>query len=123
MNTLTRIQDTARKRGMSLEKLAEEVTKSGVKVAKSTIYRWDTSKPNAIKLKAVADVLGVSVDYLLGNVDTPALNKVSPDEPLNLYEVSDDERDEVLSINGQPISDDDWAIMKVIMAKYPKKGQ
>ncbi|AIG65557.1 hypothetical protein ACRHK7_06220 [Weissella tructae] len=42
MNILAKIQAVATKRGMSIEKISEEVTKSGAKVAKSTLYRWDT---------------------------------------------------------------------------------
>ncbi len=69
MNVLSRVKTAAATHGLSVEKLSEEVTKKGTKLSKSTIYKWDKSEPNAEKIRAVADVLGVSVDYLLGNTD------------------------------------------------------
>ncbi|WP_433322528.1 helix-turn-helix domain-containing protein [Weissella tructae] len=119
MTFYDRVYTTAKQRGLSIKKLADNIG-----ISDATIYTWKrTGAPTGKNLNAVAEALGVSVEYLLGNTDSPNSNKLVSDEPLNLYEVSDDERDEVLSINGEPISDEDWAIMKVIMAKYPKKGQ
>lgn len=40
---------------------------------------------------------------------------------VDLNEVDDSERDEMISANGQPISDEDWAIIKAVLAKYPKR--
>ena len=92
-------------------------------LGKNTIYSWKTKEPSHNNLQAVADVLGVSVDYLLGNTDkmNPAPN-ADKQGPINLAETVDDsERDNVISANGQPISDEDWAIIKAVLAKYPKR--
>ena len=38
---------------------------------RSSICKWDTNIPGIAKVKAVADVLGVSVDSLIEGVDFP----------------------------------------------------
>ena len=43
------------------------------------------------------------------------------DDPVDLYTVTDDERDRLISANGQPISDEDWIVIKALLAKYPKR--
>ncbi len=74
-----RVKEEADKKGISLPSLA---TQAGI--GKNAIYTWKPSKqyPNGVKprieaLQKVADVLGVSVDYLLGNTDEmrPADNR------------------------------------------------
>ena len=64
MTLFERIKKTAKERGISLTALS---VKSGL--GEKTIYKWKEKEPSANRIKAVADVLGVSVDYLLGNTD------------------------------------------------------
>lgn len=47
--------------GMSLNDLEERLDGVG----KNTIYRWDVSAPNIMRVVAVADFFGVSLDWLL----------------------------------------------------------
>lgn len=115
MKPLDRVKELAKKRGWSLQKVAME---AGIGI--NSIYRWSSKTPSTNSLQAVADVLGVSVDYLLGNTDDMHGNK-KENEPVDLYTVTDDERDRLISANGQPITDDDWAIIKAVLAKYPKR--
>lgn len=115
MTPFERIKELAKKRGYSLTKLNDA---SGL--GTNSIYHWRTKTPSTASLKKVADVLGVSVDYLLGNTDEMHSNK-KENEPVDLYTVTDDERDRLISANGQPITDDDWAIIKAVLAKYPKR--
>lgn len=115
MTLFERIKETAKERGISLTALSVE---SGL--GEKTIYKWKDKEPSANRIKAVADTLGVSVDYLLGNTDDMYGNK-KENEPVDLYTVTDDERDRLISANGQPITDDDWAIIKAVLAKYPKR--
>ncbi|MCT0013883.1 XRE family transcriptional regulator [Weissella confusa] len=118
MTVLERIKEVSKLRGYNLTKVNEMAH-----LGKNTIYSWKTKEPSHNNLQAVADVLGVSVDYLLGNTDEmhPAPN-ADKQEPINLAETVDDsERDNVISANGQPISDEDWAIIKAVLAKYPKR--
>ncbi|MBJ7637625.1 XRE family transcriptional regulator [Weissella confusa] len=119
MTLFERVKEISKKHGFSsLQTLSEQAG-----LSPNVIYGWKTKEPSAKTLQAVADVLGVSVDYLLGNTDkmNPAPN-ADKQEPINLAETVDDsERDNVISANGQPISDEDWAIIKAVLAKYPKR--
>ena len=47
--------------GMSLNDLEDQLDGVG----KNTIYRWDVSAPNIMRVVAVADYFGVSLDWLL----------------------------------------------------------
>ena len=115
MTIFERTKELAKKRGLSLQETAKS---AGIGI--NSIYSWKDKKPSVDRIKAVADVLGVSVDYLLGNTDEMHSNK-KENEPVDLYTVTDDERDRLISANGQPITDDDWAIIKAVLAKYPKR--
>ena len=81
MTLFERTKDTAKLRGISLQQTAEMAG-----LSKNALYNWKTKEPSAVSLKAVADVLGVSVDYLLGNTDEMHSNK-KDDMPVDLEEV------------------------------------
>lgn len=115
MTLFERTKEIASKRGMSLQEVAKKAN-----LGVNSIYRWKERNPTTSNITKVADVLGVSVDYLLGNTDDMH-NIKKDDEPIDLYTVSDDERDKMISANGQPISDEDWAIIKAVLARYPKR--
>ncbi|MEQ4550781.1 helix-turn-helix transcriptional regulator [Weissella sp. GP1] len=83
MKPLDRVKELAKKRGWSLQKVAME---AGIGI--NSIYRWSSKTPSTNSLQAVADVLGVSVDYLLGNTDEMHSNK-KDDMPVDLEEVLD----------------------------------
>ena len=73
----------------------------------------------------MANYFGIDKSDLVEKRNTdemhPAPN-ADKQEPINLAETVDDsERDNVISANGQPISDEDWAIIKAVLAKYPKR--
>lgn len=57
---LQRIKDLCEERKISIAKLEEAAG-----LGNATIRKWEKSYPRADKLKAVADVLGVSLDYLV----------------------------------------------------------
>lgn len=115
MTVFERIKETAKLRGTNLKNLAKQVG-----LSENAIYSWKNKTPRTDNVQAVADVLGVSVDYLLGNTDEMHSNK-KDDDPVDLYTVTDDERDRLISANGQPISDEDWIVIKALLAKYPKR--
>lgn len=117
MTLFERTKEMSKKRGLALTDVS---VKAGL--GSRAVYKWKENDPSTDRVQAVADVLGVSVDYLLGNTDDP-MPKRAKHEPVDLYEVDDSERDRLVSANGQHISDDDWAIIKAVLAKYPKKGQ
>lgn len=60
MDLRDRIRELAKKKGLSLPKLEEELG-----FGNGTIVKWDKAKPNVDKLKKVADYLNVSLDYLV----------------------------------------------------------
>ncbi|MCB6840926.1 helix-turn-helix domain-containing protein [Weissella viridescens] len=115
MTLFERTKETAKQRGMSLKSLNDQAN-----LGKNAIYSWKTSKPGMSALQAVADVLGVSVDYLLGNTDEMHPSKSENNSTIDLRQVDDSERDELISANGQPISDSDWEIIKAVLAKYER---
>ncbi|MBF7133549.1 helix-turn-helix transcriptional regulator [Pediococcus pentosaceus] len=107
MTTIERIKKISKERGWSLQKVAE---KAGIGI--NSIYRWNTKTPSTASLQAVADVLNVSVDYLLG--------KTEKEEPVN--DTHDMEVEEALNsvrmYQGKPISDAQRETMKGIIRAY-----
>ncbi|MBS0950220.1 helix-turn-helix transcriptional regulator [Weissella minor] len=125
MTIFERTKQTAKERGLTLRQVEE---KAGL--SNGSLYNWKKSSPKIENVKKVADVLGVSVDYLLGNGDRGIanINNLQDKElrnelahgVLDLREVTDDERYNMVSAGGRPITDEDWAVIKAILAKYPK---
>ena len=81
MTVFERIKETAKLRGTNLKNLAKQVG-----LSENAIYSWKNKTPRTDNVQAVADVLGVSVDYLLGNTDEMHSNK-KDDIPVDLEEV------------------------------------
>ncbi|WP_295234940.1 helix-turn-helix transcriptional regulator [Veillonella sp.] len=59
----SRIQYLAKTKGLSLTKVEEQLG-----FGNGTITKWDKSSPSIDKLRQVAELLNVSVDFLLGDV-------------------------------------------------------
>ena len=83
MTTFERIKEISKQRGLNLKKTATEAG-----LSENAIYKWKIQTPQSNALRAVADVLGVSVDDLLGNTDEMHSNK-KDDMPVDLEEVLD----------------------------------
>lgn len=64
MTIYERVKSTAQTQGLSLKQLE---SKAGL--GDGAIYKWKKYTPRGANIQKVADVLGVSVDYLLGNTD------------------------------------------------------
>ncbi len=64
MTLFDRTKEMAKERGLTLRELEK---KAGL--GQNFLYRWKTYAPKTAYLQKVADVLDVSVDYLLGNTD------------------------------------------------------
>ena len=108
MTLFERIKKTAKERGISLTALS---VKSGL--GEKTIYKWKEKEPSANRIKAVADVLGVSVDYLLGNTDDMHVNKKADTSSDDLKEYFDEHP--VLKFDGKEIPDAEMKIIKRIL--------
>lgn len=68
----SRIKDEARRRGITVKQLLEDA-----ELGKNMMTMMRSSMPKADNLAKIADVLGCSVDYLLGRDDAP-----TPDSPV-----------------------------------------
>ncbi|NRD13617.1 XRE family transcriptional regulator [Pediococcus acidilactici] len=95
MTTIERIKKISKERGWSLQKVAK---KAGIGI--NSIYRWNTKTPSTASLQAVAKVLGVSVDYLLGKDDKPSTSN----EPVDLDKVLSEEG--MAMFDGKPLSEE-----------------
>ena len=95
MTVFERIKELAKKRGYSLTRLNNEAG-----LGTNSIYHWRTKSPSTASLKKVADVLGVSVDYLLGNTDEMHSNK-KDDKTVDLEQDTT-----ILALDGIELSDD-----------------
>ncbi|ASN62132.1 helix-turn-helix domain-containing protein [Latilactobacillus curvatus] len=100
MTTLERIKEISKKRGYSLTKVNEMAN-----LGTNTIYSWKTKEPSFNNLKAVADVLGVSTDYLLGKTDNPSVSNKPK-------EVDIEDENVIMTYEGKPIPPEDLEIMK-----------
>ena len=111
MNTFERIKEISKERGLNLKKTAIEAG-----LSENAIYKWKTQTPQSNALQAVADVLGVSVDYLLGNTDEMHANKkATSNSPVDLKEVAENDNwDDYLSSDGRPLSDHDKKLLRAI---------
>ncbi|MFV8043150.1 helix-turn-helix domain-containing protein [Enterobacter cloacae complex sp.6701062] len=107
MEIFDRTKDLAKKRGMTLTALAE---KAGL--SSKAIYRWKTFTPRGASLEAVAEVLNVSVDYLLGNTDEP--NGYKADDTVDI----DKALDGAMSYSGKPMTENDRQILRALIEGY-----
>lgn len=99
MTLFERVKEISKKRGYSL---ADVSLKAGL--GQRTLYQWKDNQPSAERLKAVADVLGVSSDYLLGNTDDPTPASSTNDSELDLDKALA-EKGLVMKFNGKELSD------------------
>lgn len=95
MTLFERTKETASKRGLSLQEVAKKAD-----LGVNSLYRWKERNPTTSNLKKVADVLGVSVDYLLGNTDEMHSVKT---ERTNATDLNDQP---ILSFDGEIVSDE-----------------
>ena len=108
MNVLDKVKQLASEKGYSLLALNDKA-----KLGKNAIYKWKTQQPSTENLKKVADVLGVSVDYLLGNTDDMHANKKAATSSDDLKEYFDEHP--VLKFDGKEIPDAEMKIIKRIL--------
>ncbi len=74
-----KLKDARKKTGLSQEQLAEKLS-----VSRSAVAKWETDKglPDIANLKAISELLSVSVDYLLDDGEGKALTELR--EPIEL---------------------------------------
>jgi len=81
MTTGEKIREARKQAGLTQEQLAEKLS-----VSRPAVAKWETDKgiPDVENLKALAALLGVSVDYLLDDGDSESTAQIR--EPINLSE-------------------------------------
>jgi len=77
----------------------------------NSIYHWKTKTPSTESLSKVANVLHVSVDYLLGKTDDPDVKSSSSSK--KKVEINDD--DVIMTFEGRPIPPEDIELMKRLL--------
>ena len=108
MTLFERTKEISKKRGMSLQDAAKS---AGIGI--NSIYQWKKQTPSVDRIKLVADVLNVSVDYLLGNTDDMHTNKKADTSSDDLKEYFDEHP--VLKFDGKEIPDAEMKIIKRIL--------
>lgn len=109
MTLFERTKNLSKQKGWSLQTTAE---KAGL--SQNAIYNWKTKEPSKVSLKAVADVLGVSSDYLLGK--TKIINN-------NTKQADIEDDDLMLAFDGMEIDEEDkQAIIELLKFRRFQKG-
>lgn len=108
MTVYERIKEISKERGMSLQSVAKAAG-----LSQNMIYQYKNVNPKTETLRTLADVLGVSVDYLLGNTDDMHANKKADTSSDDLKEYFDEHP--VLKFDGKEIPDAEMKIIKRIL--------
>jgi transcriptional regulator with XRE-family HTH domain len=105
MNLFDNVKLLASQQGYSLLALND---KAGL--GKNAIYKWKNQHPSIENLTKVANVLHVSVDYLLGKTHDPEPGKKN--RPAEV-DIADD--DIIMTFEGRPIPPEDIELMKRLL--------
>lgn len=116
--------------GKNIEKLLNErnmtnrelANRTGVTEVTIGRYVKGTREPNASALKSIAEVLGVSTDYLLGNSTDPKLTKKDErDIAKRIEDISNDlENAETLMLHGEILDDNTRELIKSALSTAVK---
>lgn len=106
MNLYDNVKTLARRRGMTIQELAE---KAGL--GRNSIYKWRTQSPKADTLVKVADALGVTPNDLTGEEKN---STIKSDGTL------DSALGTIMSFDGKPITNHDRKVMKDLLESYLK---
>lgn len=108
--TFERIKELANKQGLSINALEEKLGYS-----RNTLYSLKKQKASTERMQEIADYLNVSLDYLLGRTDNPAIaGEKAPEHEIEL----DDLDGRIMLFDGKPLSDDDKRAIKGIIEGY-----
>ena len=117
-STLEKIKELALKRGISLQKVAEDL---GYSI--NYLYTLKEKTPKSDRLQEIADYFNVSTDYLLGRTDNPS---IASDKEQFFFEGKEVDVEELAStamrFNGKPLSEEDKKAIQNIIEIYLRKG-
>jgi transcriptional regulator with XRE-family HTH domain len=117
-STLEKIKELAMKRGISLQKVAEDL---GYSI--NYLYTLKEKTPKSDRLQEIADYFNVSTDYLLGRTDNPHIATDSKEytwqgKPLNVEEMASN----VMMFGGRELTDEKKKIIQSIIEGYLKEA-
>lgn len=116
-STFEKIKELAQKRGISLQKVAEDM---GYSV--NYLYTLKEKTPKSDRLQEIADYFHVSTDYLLGRTDNPAIagshDYKWEGKTLNVEEMASN----VMMFGGRELTDEKKKIIQSIIEGYLKEA-
>lgn len=117
-STFEIIKELAKKRGISLNQLEEKLG-----IGKNSLYGLKRNQPSAERLQQIADYFDVSIDYLLGRTENPAIAGDSKDytwqgKALNVEEMASN----VMMFGGRELTDEKKKIIQSIIEGYLKEA-
>lgn len=98
MGLYEQIRDIAKSKGYSVNKLEKELG-----FARSSINKFNKNKPSVEKLQQIADLLEVSLDYLLSNTDETLKEKspaLTARDEKDIEKILNNTREQLLSQEG-----------------------
>lgn len=108
MTMFERIQELSKRKDKNLKQASEEMGYS-----KNYLYSLKTQSPKAENLKVIAEYFGVTTDYLLG-----IEKETNTNSETDLSKMLDN----VMSFDGEPVTDHDREIiMAYLEGKFGKK--
>lgn len=116
-STLEKIKELAQKRGISLQKVAEDL---GYSI--NYLYTLKEKTPKSDRLQEIADYFNVSTDYLLGRTDNPAIANTKEQFFFEGKEVDVEEiASTAMRFNGKPLTEEDKKAIQNIIEIYLRK--
>lgn len=111
-STLEKIKELALKRGISLQKVAEDL---GYSI--NYLYTLKEKTPKSDRLQEIADYFHVSTDYLLGRTDNPV---IANDDTIAGYTSNDLRKmaENAKTFDGKPLTEEDIDAIQNIIEIY-----
>lgn len=112
--TFERIKELANKQGLSINALEEKLGYS-----RNTLYSLKKQKASTERMQEIADYLNVSLDYLLGRTDNPAIANTKEQFFFEGKEVDVEElASTAMRFNGKPLTDKDKKSIQSIIEAF-----
>lgn len=114
-----RLKQVRLQKKLTQKDIADYLTRVHHKVSHSTVSNWerDAWSPDVETIRVLAQYLGVSTDYLLGNEETK--NKTEPIDLMKILRDRDD--DELPHIDGVPIDEETAKILYYQLKAFKEK--
>lgn len=106
-STFEKIKELAKRRGISLQKVAEDL---GFSV--NYLYTLKEKTPKSDRLQEIADYFNVSTDYLLGRTDNP---RIAKDDNNSVAIDLKKDAEETFFFDGHELNDEDIDLITSIL--------